>query len=191
MAHGTITLRLALDPGNRQRVVASPAHGAASLTRFERLARVAAPRSGLSLLRCRLVTGRRHQIRVHLAASGWPLVGDPSYGEPRWAKVVDPALAAALVAFRARPCTHGAPHSYIQSRGTRGHRSAGAGRFGDIDQFSGFFCGDVRLKADRHALKGVPYIFRRNTLHPQCRGRSFRPSRERPGHLPRPSRPSR
>jgi 23S rRNA pseudouridine1911/1915/1917 synthase len=99
MAHGTIALRLALDPGNRRRVVASPAQGAASLTRFERLARVAAPRAGLSLLRCRLVTGRRHQIRVHLAASGWPLVGDPTYGEPRWTKVIDPGLAATLSAF--------------------------------------------------------------------------------------------
>jgi 23S rRNA pseudouridine1911/1915/1917 synthase len=38
--------------------------------------------SGLpvSLVRCRLVTGRMHQIRVHLAAKGWPIVGDPTYG---------------------------------------------------------------------------------------------------------------
>ena len=73
--------------------------GAPSLTRFERLARVAAPRAGLSLLRCRLVTGRTHQIRVHLAARGWPIVGDPAYGEPRWSEVGDAALAAALRAF--------------------------------------------------------------------------------------------
>ena len=75
------------------------ASGARSLTLFERVARVPAPRVGLSLLRCRLVTGRTHQIRVHLAARGWPLVGDPTYGEPRWSQVVDPALAAALRAF--------------------------------------------------------------------------------------------
>ena len=73
--------------------------GVASLTRFERLARVPAARVGLSLLRCRLVTGRTHQIRVHLAARGWPIVGDPTYGEPRWSQVADPALAAALRAF--------------------------------------------------------------------------------------------
>jgi 23S rRNA pseudouridine1911/1915/1917 synthase len=40
-----------------------------------------------------------HQIRVHLAARGWPLVGDPVYGEPRWSKVRDPVLAALLSAF--------------------------------------------------------------------------------------------
>jgi 23S rRNA pseudouridine1911/1915/1917 synthase len=60
---------------------------------------VPAPRVGLSLLRCRLVTGRTHQIRVHLAARGWPIVGDPVYGEPRWSEAADPALAAALRAF--------------------------------------------------------------------------------------------
>jgi 23S rRNA pseudouridine1911/1915/1917 synthase len=98
-ARGQIDLRLGRDRSDRRRVVASATAGAPSLTRFERLARVAAPRAGLSLLRCRLATGRTHQIRVHLAARGWPLVGDPAYGEPRWSQVADPALAATLLAF--------------------------------------------------------------------------------------------
>jgi 23S rRNA pseudouridine1911/1915/1917 synthase len=96
---GAIDLRLARDRGDRRRVVASADVGAPSLTRFERLARVAAPRAGLSLLRCRLVTGRTHQIRVHLAASGWPLVGDPKYGRARWPEILDSTLAATVRAF--------------------------------------------------------------------------------------------
>lgn len=99
VARGDIDLRLGLDPRDRRRVVASATLGAPSLTRFERLSRVAAPRIGLSLLRCRLATGRRHQIRVHLAARGWPLVGDPTYGQTMWSGVVDVTLAAALRAF--------------------------------------------------------------------------------------------
>lgn len=96
---GEIDLRLGRDRADRRRVVASATVGAPSLTRFERLARVAAPPAGLSLLRCRLVTGRMHQIRVHLAARGWPLVGDAMYGQPRRLPISDPTLAATLVAF--------------------------------------------------------------------------------------------
>ena len=36
--------------------------------------------SGASLIECRLLTGRTHQIRVHLAERGHPLIGDPVYG---------------------------------------------------------------------------------------------------------------
>src|SRR5471030_3312076 len=99
VARGEIDLRLGTDRHDRRRVVASVVDGAESLTRFVRLGRVAAPRVGLALLRCRLVTGRTHQIRVHLAARGWPIVGDPVYGEPRWTSIKDVTLASALQAF--------------------------------------------------------------------------------------------
>jgi 23S rRNA pseudouridine1911/1915/1917 synthase len=76
---GEIDLPLGTDPADRRRRVVR-ADGAPSVTRFERLAYSDA--AGMSLLRCRLVTGRRHQIRVHLSARGWPIVGDPVYGVP-------------------------------------------------------------------------------------------------------------
>jgi 23S rRNA pseudouridine1911/1915/1917 synthase len=72
---GRVTLALARDPADRRRVVPSP-DGAPSETRYEVLASAA----GASLVRCELVTGRTHQIRVHLSARGWPIAGDRLYG---------------------------------------------------------------------------------------------------------------
>ena len=45
--------------------------------------RVLAGREGLSLVTCRLHTGRTHQIRVQMAHAGWPLLGDGKYGRER------------------------------------------------------------------------------------------------------------
>jgi 23S rRNA pseudouridine1911/1915/1917 synthase len=98
VARGRIDSPLGRDPSDRRRVVIYDA-GAPSETRFERLARIGAPHAGLALLRCRLLTGRMHQIRVHLAARGWPIVGDAKYGEARWRTVADPELCARLRAF--------------------------------------------------------------------------------------------
>jgi 23S rRNA pseudouridine1911/1915/1917 synthase len=94
-----IDLKLRRDPSDRRRVITSEDSGADSVTWVEPVARTLAPRAGLALLRCRLGTGRMHQIRAHLSARGWPIVGDAVYGESRWRAVVDPGLAAVLREF--------------------------------------------------------------------------------------------
>ena len=54
----------------------------------------------VSLLECRLETGRTHQIRVHLQAIGHPVVGDAAYGGARSALPIGrPFLHAARLAF--------------------------------------------------------------------------------------------
>ncbi len=106
---GRINLRIDRHPIARGLRVAHPADsglGQESLTLFDTVARGA----GLSVLSCILRTGRTHQIRVHLAALGVPIVGDPLYGEPGWSALRDPDLSAlcrdlphqALHAFRLR-----------------------------------------------------------------------------------------
>jgi len=73
-------------------MAASKSEGRDSSTFYEVLSESSGPLSGLSLLKCRLVTGRTHQIRVHLKALNLPIVGDPVYGAPRWKGIKDEAL---------------------------------------------------------------------------------------------------
>jgi len=60
--------------------------------------------AGVALLELDLLTGRTHQIRVHLKHRGHPLVGDPVYGEARW-KALPRPLQAPLRDFP-RPALH-------------------------------------------------------------------------------------
>jgi 23S rRNA pseudouridine1911/1915/1917 synthase len=75
---GTIAAPLGRDLADRRRVVVTDT-GAPSETRYEVLEPLD---SGRSLVRCELITGRTHQIRVHLASRGWPIIGDSLYGSP-------------------------------------------------------------------------------------------------------------
>ena len=73
---GVIRDPLGRDPDDRRRVIVA-ADGAPSETRYEV---TRACQGDLSLVRCELITGRTHQIRVHLSARGWPVAGDRLYG---------------------------------------------------------------------------------------------------------------
>ncbi len=55
--------------------------------------------SGLALVSCRLATGRTHQVRVHLAAAGHPVVGDRLYGSRRRPQPPRPLLHAHQIAL--------------------------------------------------------------------------------------------
>lgn len=68
-------LSLAPVPGQIGRIAADP-RGKAAETEF----RLIASAAGRHLIEARPCTGRQHQIRVHLAESGCPIVGDPLYG---------------------------------------------------------------------------------------------------------------
>jgi 23S rRNA pseudouridine1911/1915/1917 synthase len=76
-AQGRIVLALARDPDDRRRVIVTR-DGTPCETRYETLS----TNREHSIVRCELLTGRTHQIRVHMATSGWPILGDKVYGRP-------------------------------------------------------------------------------------------------------------
>lgn len=77
-AAGEIVLPIAADWPNRPKQKVDYAHGKRSLTRYRLLAHDAAART--SRVELEPVTGRTHQLRVHLAAAGHPILGDALYG---------------------------------------------------------------------------------------------------------------
>ena len=72
---GTVDAPIARHPSDRKRMAVVPG-GRRAVTHWEVIARY----NGWTHLRCRLETGRTHQIRVHMAQIGHPILGDTVYG---------------------------------------------------------------------------------------------------------------
>jgi len=100
---GTLRTLYGRHPVHRKKFSSKVASGKSAVTHWE----LVEPLAGAALLRLRLETGRTHQIRVHAADHGWPLLGDPVYGhrprDERIAAAADTlgrqALHAATLAF--------------------------------------------------------------------------------------------
>ncbi len=90
-AEGTIDAPMGRHPRHRTRMaVLPPGRGKRAVTRFRVLERF----KGFTYLEAQLETGRTHQIRVHLASLGHPVMGDATYRLRSTPRITDPALAA-------------------------------------------------------------------------------------------------
>ena len=74
---GTVDAPLARSAANRKKIaIVEGKRGKSAVTHWKRLNLL----NGAALVECRLETGRTHQVRVHMASIGHPLLGDPVYG---------------------------------------------------------------------------------------------------------------
>ncbi len=107
---GLVEGNLARSQFDRKRMAVVREAGKPARTRYRMTERYgAADRAFASLIECRLETGRTHQIRVHLAHIGHPLIGDATYGrarKPPRAKTPEQERAFAAAAEFPRQALH-------------------------------------------------------------------------------------
>ncbi|HEX2059409.1 MAG TPA: RluA family pseudouridine synthase [Thermoanaerobaculia bacterium] len=110
---GTIEAPIGRDPRDRKRM-AVVADGRNAITDYEVTERL----RHASLVRCRLRTGRTHQIRVHMKHLGHPIIGDPVYSGPQWRGIPDKKLQRALSSLT-RQMLHAAKITFAHPRDGR------------------------------------------------------------------------
>ena len=95
---GTVSLPIARHPTDRKKMAVNHLNGRPAVTHWKVLTRY----PGYTHIQCRLETGRTHQIRVHMAAQGHPVLGDPVYGGARkgFPELAGQCLHARRLTFR-------------------------------------------------------------------------------------------
>jgi len=115
--HGTIKAPIGRHKTSRTKMAVVPVArgGREAVTHYQVVATFGrGPEPIASLLECRLETGRTHQVRVHLASIGTPLIGDPVYGTGFKSKLrkLPQAAQDKIVSFK-RQALHAAALSFV------------------------------------------------------------------------------
>src|SRR5437763_5643967 len=101
---GEISGNIGRSPRNRKKMAVVPeGRGRSAVTRYHVERRYG---DHAALIECRLLTGRTHQIRVHLSHAGHPLIGDPVYGTRSGRAAARLGLAGASISAFPRQALH-------------------------------------------------------------------------------------
>ncbi|MDO5149637.1 MAG: RluA family pseudouridine synthase, partial [Oscillospiraceae bacterium] len=95
---GTVNAPIGRHPTERKKMAINHKNGRSAITHYKVLAELS---NGCSYIECSLETGRTHQIRVHMASIGHPLVGDDVYGpkNPKIKGLMGQTLHAKVLGF--------------------------------------------------------------------------------------------
>lgn len=105
---GTISAPIGRDPSDRKKMAVNHTHGKEAVTHYRVLKRF----GSFTYIECRLETGRTHQIRVHMASAGHPLLGDSVYGPKKcpYPTLEGQTLHAMILGF-----THPSTGGYVET----------------------------------------------------------------------------
>ncbi|MBD5477662.1 MAG: RluA family pseudouridine synthase [Lachnospiraceae bacterium] len=98
---GTVRASIGRDPKERKRMAVNEINGKPAVTHYKVLQRF----KGYTYIECQLETGRTHQIRVHMASIGYPLLGDEVYGSRKSAYHTEGQTLHAMVIGFIHPST--------------------------------------------------------------------------------------
>ena len=87
---GRIENLIGRHPADRKKMAVVEKNGKNAVTNWNRVSTDSSRGSPVSLMRCKIETGRTHQIRVHMALLGTPVIGDAVYGSRRLDRLLDP-----------------------------------------------------------------------------------------------------
>lgn len=111
---GTIDQPIGRHPVQRKKMSGKARRGKRAVTHWRVLERY--PGQRLSLVELRLETGRTHQIRVHFAETGHPLVGDPLYGRRNSTGAIQDPRLRALIRQLPGQALHAASLGFVHPR---------------------------------------------------------------------------
>lgn len=99
---GTIETQIARDKNDRKKMAVVTEGGRQAITEYEVMERF----GKYTIVKCRLKTGRTHQIRVHMEYLGYPLIGDPKYSPMKTPFSINGQALHSLTLTFVHPRTH-------------------------------------------------------------------------------------